>query len=120
MSKGWIGVDLDRTLVEYHGFQGMDHIGEPVLLMVERVRKWLSEGQDVRIFTARVYLPKEYTLEEWKNHWLAHSAIEGFCVNTFNRRLPITCCKDLSMIRLYDDLAVQVEPNTGRLIGHDE
>ena len=54
MSEGWIGVDLDGTLAEYLGWQGMGHIGEPIAPMVERVKAWLAEGKDVRIFTARV------------------------------------------------------------------
>jgi hypothetical protein len=31
--------------------------------------------------------------------------------------LPITNCKDFAMVELYDDRCVQVEANTGRLIG---
>ena len=30
------------------------HVGEPIPLMLERVKKWLSEGIEVRIVTARV------------------------------------------------------------------
>lgn len=41
MSEGWIGVDLDGTLAEYLGWQGMGHIGEPIAPMVERVKAWL-------------------------------------------------------------------------------
>ena len=38
--KGWIGVDLDGTLAEYHGWQGIEHIGEPIPKMMARVRRW--------------------------------------------------------------------------------
>lgn len=52
--SGWIGVDLDGTLAMYDGFKGPEHIGDPVPKMLERVKKWLAEGREVRIFTARV------------------------------------------------------------------
>jgi RNA-binding protein YhbY len=51
--NGWIGCDLDGTLAEYNGWQGPQHIGAPIPKMLERVKRWLSEGKDVRILTAR-------------------------------------------------------------------
>ena len=54
MSEGWIGIDLDGTLAEYDGWKGVEHIGKPIPSMVERVKAWIIEGKDVRIFTARV------------------------------------------------------------------
>lgn len=54
-TSGWIGVDLDGTLAEYNGWQGIDHIGKPIPKMVNRVKKWLSEGVQVKIFTARLH-----------------------------------------------------------------
>ena len=51
---GWIGVDLDGTLARYDGWKGPEHIGEPLMPMVERVKAWLAEGREVRIMTARV------------------------------------------------------------------
>lgn len=41
-TSGWIGVDLDGTLAEYHGW-GNGEIGDPVPAMLERVKKWLAE-----------------------------------------------------------------------------
>ena len=38
VGSGWIGVDLDGTLAEYHGWKGSEHIGPPIPLMVERVK----------------------------------------------------------------------------------
>ena len=43
-NNGWIGVDLDGTLAYYDGWQGIDHIGEPILPMLNRVTKWLEQG----------------------------------------------------------------------------
>ncbi len=48
-----IAVDLDGTLAHYDEFRGKDHIGKPIPKMMERVKKWLDEGQKIVIFTAR-------------------------------------------------------------------
>lgn len=114
----WHGYDLDRTLAVYHKYMGPGDIGEPVMPIVERVRKDLAEGKvEVRIFTARVYLSPNPNQREIENHLLAHTAIEEFCMTNFGQRLAITCMKDSRCIRLYDDIAVRVEANTGRIIG---
>lgn len=107
---GWIAVDFDGTLAEYHGWKGASHVGNPIPLMVDRVRTWLSLGYDVRIFTARISNPVD------ENE--ARNAIEAWCLRHFDKRLPITNVKDFDMIELWDDRAVQVELNTGRAIGH--
>lgn len=49
---GWIGGDLDGTLAESRAGQGAC-IGKPVGAMVHRIRRWLGEGREVRIFTVR-------------------------------------------------------------------
>jgi len=54
-SGGWIGIDLDATLAHYEGWKGVDHIGDPVPAMLERVKRWIEEGQRVKIMTARIY-----------------------------------------------------------------
>src|SRR6185503_6355526 len=43
---GWIGVDLDGTLAEYDSWKGINYIGEPIPLMVSRVREWVCSGHD--------------------------------------------------------------------------
>lgn len=111
--KGWIGVDLDGTLAVYDYWRGPYHIGVPIPLMLERVRKWLEEGQDVRIFTARVTdLPLN---EDGSEHDLDHVrvAINDWCLLHLGRTLPITNIKDWHMRELWDDRAIQVIPNTG-------
>ena len=117
--NGWIGVDLDGTLAEYHGWQGTDHIGAPIQSMVERVKQWLAEGRDVRIFTARAWpsgtssafdpTPNNRADEAYK----AMEVIRAWCFEHIGRTLPITCTKDYGMVELWDDRAVQVIPNTG-------
>ena len=112
MSRGWIGVDLDGTLAEYHGWRGVEHIGPPVPAMLARVKRWLAEGRDVRIFTARVSGAERQD---------ALLAILEWCEEHIGRPLPVTCVKDYGMLELWDDRAVQVEPNTGRRMdGHPE
>lgn len=116
VSSGWIGVDLDGTLVEYHGWVGPDHLGKPIPLMVERVRGWLADGKDVRIFTARVAPERELPTEVR----IARMAIIKLCVELFGQPLVITCKKDLDMIELWDDRCRQVVANTGKLVGCDQ
>lgn len=116
-TSGWIGVDLDGTLAEYHGWVGEEHIGAPVPAMVARVRAWLAAGHEVRIFTARVTqgaLNLDGTVHSVDG---VRKMIEDWCDQHIGTRLPVTNIKDYGMIELYDDRAVQVEPNTGRLIG---
>lgn len=112
MSQGWIGVDLDGTLAVYDGWKGPTHIGEPIPAMVERVIRWLAEGRDVRIFTARIShdMTPQRQLEAFK----AYHAIITWCQLHIGEILPVTNTKDYSMIECWDDRAVQVIPNTGQ------
>lgn len=103
---GWIGVDLDGTLAEYHGWVTADTIGAPIAPMVARVKAWLAEDKDVRIFTAR-------GSRDAADRDLAYPAIRKWCVEHLGQELVITNVKDLHMIALWDDRAVQVRKNTG-------
>jgi hypothetical protein len=107
-SQGWIGVDLDGTLARYEGWSGVEHIGEPIAPMVARVRQWIAEGRDVRIFTARIASRNAQEL------YAAIDAIEKWCARHIGTVLPITNIKDFAMTQLWDDRAVQVVPNEGR------
>jgi hypothetical protein len=115
VSGGWIGVDLDGTLAHYDTWVGPEHIGAPVPAMVERVKRWLSEGRDVRIFTARV--SHDGTPKRQEEARKAYFAIATWCGEHLNAVIPITNVKDYAMIELWDDRAVQVRPNTGEPIG---
>jgi len=113
---GWIGVDLDGTLAEYHGWGGPENIGKPIVRMVTRVKNWLEDGKDVRIFTARIWngepghSPDE---EKWRDVEEVKSYIRAWCKEHIGQELPITNVKDYGMIELWDDRAVQVDMNTG-------
>ena len=100
----WIGVDLDGTLAYYDEWRGVDHIGAPIPVMMERVKAWLDEGKEVRIFTARVQFDgaRQPILD-----WLHAHGLPS---------LEITNIKDSWMHELWDDRVVQVERNTGKIL----
>lgn len=103
----WIGVDLDATLAHYTEWKDDGSVGAPISVMVGRVKVWLAEGREVRIMTARV---SHDNPAENNKQWLI---IEAWCREHIGTVLPITCKKDMMMIELWDDRAVQVIPNTG-------
>lgn len=107
-TNGWIGVDLDGTLAEYDSWKGSAYIGRPIWPMVKRVRAWLAEGKEVRIFTARAFDPEESKI--------AIPAIKAWCLYFIGAELPVTCIKDYAMVVLYDDRCRQVHTNTGKLV----
>ncbi len=98
-NRPWIGVDLDGTLAEFHGWS--DEIGKPINTMMSRVFKWLHEGKTVKIVTARAANQKEV---EKIHAWLSE---QGFPL------LEVTDRKDYMMTELWDDRAIQVLTNTG-------
>lgn len=110
MSQGWIGVDLDGTLAHYDQWRGHRHIGEPIKPMLDRVKNWVNQGMEVRIFTARVSgeagQAKEVT--DAIHVWLKRHGLPV---------LQVTCMKDYAMMELWDDRAVQVQANTGMPVG---
>lgn len=129
---GWIGVDFDGTLAKYHKWEGAGNLGEPIEPMVERVKEWLAEGKEVRIFTARAYpitkpifgdagfntahIP--FLGQQVEEAIIAIGMIRIWSYDVFGKILTITCVKDHAMLELYDDRAVQVVKNTGELVGY--
>jgi len=109
----WIGVDLDGTLAVYNEWVGPEDIGDIIPLMAERIVRWINVDKiEVRIFTARVAgdregIPPRVTIKLIQD-WLEKNGLP---------RLEVTCTKDYGMVELYDDRTVQVEFNTGRLVG---
>jgi len=116
--SGWIGVDLDGTLARYDGWRGIEHVGEPIKPMCDRVREWLVRGIEVRVFTARVTQPDQAL--ELSGHYRSISdviaPIDEFCEREFDRKLKVTNVKDFGMVELWDDRAVQVVMNTGERV----
>jgi hypothetical protein len=109
-SKSWIGVDFDGTLAKLVPWDGKGQMkpGAPIKLMVERVKKWIEDGINVKILTARVcsMLPED-EIDEGRR------LIEEFCMENIGVKLEVTSEKDIYMLELWDDRAVQVIPNTG-------
>jgi hypothetical protein len=117
MTKGWFGVDLDGTLAHSDGWpNGPTHVGEPVPEMLQKVKGWLAEGREVRILTARVSRHDQEVAEVEKQE----AMIQKWCLKHLGVELKITNQKDQSMARLYDDRAVAVERNSGRVLGFFE
>lgn len=111
-NSGWIGVDLDGTMAHYEGWKGADHIGAPIPAMVARVKRWLAEGREVRIFTARVYTDGSPKRNQEAAD--ARGAIQRYCFEHVGQSLAVTCTKDYAMVELWDDRAVRCVPNTGQ------
>ena len=114
MSKGWIGVDLDGTLAEYHGWKSNRDIGEPIPAMVDRVKEWSTQGKNIKIFTARVAEDDPEELET------VIQVIRLWCIKHLGFTLPITNVKDYAMIECWDDRSIQVIKNTGKRADGEE
>jgi hypothetical protein len=111
----WIGVDLDGTLAHYEAKPyNPDHVGEPIPAMVERVKAWLRQGFEVKIFTARAS-KKDWASGEAYDHEAAKRVVQEWAKKHIGVALEVTCEKDYGMIELFDDRCVSVEENTGRL-----
>lgn len=112
-SLGWYGFDLDGTLATYDVWRGIEHVGAPIAPMVNLLKKMLDDGEDCRIFTARVY--NDGTRDVSK----VVEAISAWCLEHVGRVLPVTNVKDFDMIALYDDRCVQVVPNAGYTVASE-
>lgn len=111
--KPWIGVDLDGTLAEYHGWVGPTDIGVPIPKMVARVKGWLAEDKQVKILTARVATRSSRSADERDTIVIA---IWGWCKKHIGQILPVVAEKDTFMVELWDDRCKQVIPNTGEAL----
>ena len=103
-ADSWTGVDLDGTLAEYYDWIGIEHIGKPIPLMVARVKDWIAEGKQVKIFTARA--THGQAAVQYIHEWLIAQGLPT---------LDVTNVKDFNMVELWDDRCVGVITNTGML-----
>jgi len=113
----WIGVDLDRTLAHYvthdHGYDAT-RIGEPLWPMVHRIQHWIDAGTKVKIFTARVSGFDLSSVDGKAAKAIVVDAIQNWLENACKLpRLEVTNEKDYRTIEIWDDIAVQMHPNTG-------
>lgn len=101
--QNWLAVDLDGTLAEYHGFQGVDHIGNPVPSVVEALKERYRQGWKIAIFTARLE-DDDGTAESHIVKWLMHWDIPSHEITNKKRKV---------FREFWDDRAVQIIPNVG-------
>lgn len=97
-------VDFDKTLAEHHGEFIPTKTGQPIMLMVQRVRDMLSLGKKVCIFSAALGQDK---------HGVRKKVMEDFSQKYFGQILPMANVKTPNMVRFWDDKAVHVSPNSG-------
>lgn len=103
-------VDFDRTLAYYESWDvSGPALGRPIMPNVERVKRWLAEGTEVRIFTARASGTNPRRDKDVE-------AIKLWCMEQFNEILAVVCEKNFATIAILDDLAMAVEPNTGIML----
>src|SRR5258708_2659092 len=108
---GYYAIDLDGTLAEYHHDFKHDELGMPIHKTVSLIKEMLGQGYDVRILTARVGPQSDDT-----NVDDVRTMIENWCLEHIGTILIVQNHKCYEMIQLYDDRAIQVELNTGRLM----
>jgi hypothetical protein len=113
--EGWIGVDLDGTLAhcdERNVLEWDGSIGEPVPLMVDRVKRWIALGMQVRIVTARVaHVDGVTTGARGVAEQL--ELVRAWSVKHLGVALEVTAQKDCDMRELWDDKAIGVITNAG-------
>ena len=112
---GWVGFDLDGTLATYEGWKGWDHIGAPIQKTVDLAKSIMDKGVEVRILTARASVVSRslnnLTFEQ------VEKVIQDWTEEHLGVRLKVVTEKDALMYFFVDDSAVQVEKNTGNIIG---
>lgn len=102
----WVGVDFDGTWSSTDNpghFVPPYPLGEATPLMTLRVRIMRKAGLRVKLFTARAASPE------------AVSKLQIWMEKAIGEVLEVTDRKDYQMIRFFDDRALQVVPNTGRM-----
>ena len=106
----WVGFDLDGTLAKHTGGYnckadaGM--IGEPIWPMIELLKTYLAKGHTCKIFTARADRESEQVNIRI---WLSTVGLPD---------LEITNKKDYHMSHYYDDRAITVQMDTGKILTH--
>lgn len=101
-----IAVDLDGTLAEWSQ-EKYDPavIGKPIPAMMQRVKDWVANGDEVTIFTARLADPGSFPAIK---KWLRENGLPD---------LPVTNKKRPEFEQYWDDRAVAVQTNTGKVLG---
>jgi hypothetical protein len=131
----WVGFDFDRTLATYHTWGGPGELGQPIAPMVDLLLETYRKN-NVKIFTARIWPIIHYDPVTLKTTWdprandlsdedrkircngavQACRALMLWCDEHLGHRVPLTNVKDIHCLKFYDDIAVQVVPNTGMIV----
>jgi hypothetical protein len=124
-NKEWIGVDLDGTLATFDlekWAENSNYIGDPIQLMVNRTKQWITEGKKVKIFTARVGTGAGWSdlsqATDEDTGWIDNQRkiVQDWTEKHIGVRLEVTATNDWAMRGLWDDRAVQVITNTGTAV----
>lgn len=111
----YYAVDLDACLM-YHEDEELHGFGPPIPEMLARVKAWLRAGHEVRLFTARAFAWESASGDEKARlYWSDIYPIDQWCLQHIGQALAITCMKAPHLIELWDDRAVGVEKNTGKV-----
>ncbi len=124
-NRGWYGFDLDGTTAYCYWEDGTPYhplkIGPPIHRTVQRIRKLLDAGEEVRVFTARVGpCGSSAATASGEDLEAIRNAIREWTRIHIGKTLEPTCVKDYSMVLLYDDRARQVTFNEGKIVGENE
>ena len=98
INAGWIGFDWDNTLRKKDG--------KPIKAMVEEAKRLLNLGYDVRLFTACAY---DATPLQYEN-------MRDWCKKYLGKHIPIQAHKDHNLFCFFDDKAISIEKDTGRIL----
>lgn len=104
-----VAVDFDGSIATYYHGQ-FPMVGEPIMPMVNRVKKMLREGKEVVIFSARFSEKDPDELEE------QIELVQNWCLEHLGQKLPCTAVKTYDIVEFYDDRAKQLIPNKGILV----
>lgn len=110
-TKKTIAVDFDGTLADDSRVK-YPECGPPVWRMVERVRRWIAEGHEVVLFTARLAekdVHRERNQVKRLTEWLDLYGIH----NTDGTVIAMTAWKLPKFDEFWDDNAVRVARNLG-------
>ena len=107
MSVKVVIFDFDGTIARDDApghFEPPYPLGEPIPHMIQMAQSLIKAGVNVKMFTARACEPESIPpLQDWaERHGLG--------------RLEVTNQKDFELIRFFDDRAIQVLPNEGRVV----
>lgn len=113
----WVGFDLDGTLAKYDTWRGWDYVGEPIPAMVKIVKDLMAKGITCKVLTARA--SKVSLAKNNIQFSQLEKVIQDWTEKHIGIRMEVVSEKDYLLVSFYDDKCVQVEMNTGSVIGKD-